>query len=204
MENQNGNEEKKNGMNVITLVGIVGVIIFLVLGFVTGGIVPVVLTMAVFFGFGRSIKKKFTMVEVEDSTGTGDSAKNVTSTDANDGSVSSFEMKDAVSIDPKSSETKPEPFVTTDVKKKPAQKGIVRISGETFENFMLRRFGLSKSGTTEEDPKVIADREARKDDLYDPDQYESVNDELSSMDPSVVTINGRKTKFKHKNNPFEM
>jgi hypothetical protein len=49
-----------------------------------------------------------------------------------------------------------------------------------------------------------ADAIARADDLYDPDQYESVNDDLSVSDPNIVTINGRKTRFKTKSNPFEM
>lgn len=204
MENKNSNEEEKKGLNIVTLVSIVFVIIFLVLGFVTGGIVPVALTIAVLFGFGRSIKKKFTMIDIEESTGEDSKTEMDDSFGEEKDSAGSFEMKDVASADPKPSETKSAPFVATDVKKKTAQKGVVRVNGETFENFMLRRFGLSKSGTTEEDPAVVADREARKDDLYDPDQYESVNDDLSSVDPSVVTINGRKTKFKHKNNPFEM
>ena len=86
-------------------------------------------------------------------------------------------------------------------------KSPVRMNGESFDSFMLRRFGLTKatpSTTDAEREAKKADQAARADDLYDPDQYESVNEDLSEMDPDVLTVNGRKTRFKQKKNPFEM
>ena len=42
------------------------------------------------------------------------------------------------------------------------------------------------------------------DDLYDEEEYESANFDLSSADPDTILLNGKPVRFSNKKTPFEM
>ena len=186
------NEEEKKGINIVTLVVCVFVVIFVAAGFASGGVVPAVMTVLVILFVTNSLKKQFRKVNGSDEDD--EAAKD----DSDEGTKAAVDIKaDTFESDDK----------TTIVLRPSLRSTPIRMKGESFDSFMLRRFGLTKatSATTDAESEAKkADQAARADDLYDPDQYESVNEDLSEMDPDVLTVNGRKTKFKQKKNPFEM
>lgn len=190
---QNKDEENRTenkGVNLVTIVVCVFVVIFVAAGFASGGLIPAVMTVLVVMFVINSLKKQFRKATSEDAGGE----------DGDEGKGNVFEADVEAKTDVK---LKSQPSVVWNSKSKIP----VRMNGESFDSFMLRRFGLTKatpSTTDAESAAKKADQAARADDLYDPDQYESVNEDLSETDPSVLTVNGRKTRFKQKKNPFEM
>lgn len=198
---QNKDEENRTenkGVNFVTIVVCVFVVIFVAAGFASGGIVPAVMTVLVVMFVINSLKKQFRKVTSENAGDEDDDGDGNEDSDGDTGNV--FEADVEAKADAKS---KSQPSVVWNSKSKIP----VRMNGESFDSFMLRRFGLTKatpSTTDAEREAKKADQAARADDLYDPDQYESVNEDLSEMDPDVLTVNGRKTRFKQKKNPFEM
>ena len=53
------NEEEKKGINIVTLVVCIFVVIFVAAGFASGGVVPAVMTVLVILFVTNSLKKQF-------------------------------------------------------------------------------------------------------------------------------------------------
>ena len=160
------------------------VLLFILIVAIVGGSIPVLLLMAVlcyvWFSGKKQFGKKLTDLVDED-----------LKDDDEPDSLTKQAETEKVIVESKTSES----FAKETLKKGKA----------SFDDFMLSRFGLSKADVRSvTDKNKTEDAGPTSDDLYDADQYESVNEDLSDTDPNVLTVNGRKTKFKHKDNPFEM
>ena len=169
------NISDKNIKTVIFFIAI----IFLGVVFFLGGGVPVILAFFVFVYVGLSLRKQF-------------SGKHESSVDVS-------EKKEETLVSESSDKS-----VHSEIESAKSKSQPVRRNGESFDSFMMRRFGLSKVDTKTEDDVKASNESGSMDDLYNADQYESVNDDLSNMDPDLITINGKQTRFHHKDNPFEM
>lgn len=161
---------------ITTLVGVVFVIIFLLAGYAMGGIVPAAMTIVVLFFIIQSLKKQFAKVEIEEDD-----------EESSEGGEKSSQHL-----------SKSEKTISI------GGKGVTRVNGESFDNFLLRRFGLTKTKPVEGADSIEEYKLPEEDQLYNPEEYESANTDLSQADPNVVTINGEKYKFHHKTNPFEV